>query len=218
MVVKVIAGEGGETVQRWQRPQLQPYSDASAEEQAQSASLQSITEEEINELREQARQQGYQEGMEEGRKAAWDAAKPEVEARLGQLEAMLQTLNAPLQQIHDAVEQELVALAVAIAKQVVRRELKTDPGQVVAVVREALGILPANDSRLRLLMHPDDAVLLNSVMAVSEKVERIDVIEDPAVLRGGVRVESDESQIDATVETRIAEIAAVVMGGERRND
>ena len=215
MVVKVIAGDGDDAVKAWQRPQLQQR--AMTPESAADPP-QPITDEKINEIREQARQQGYRLGAEEGRKAAWDAAKPEVESRLAQLETMLQTLNAPLQQVSEAVEQELVALAIAIARQVVRRELNTDSGQVVAVVREALGVLPANDSRLKLHMHPDDAVLLNSVMAVSEKVERIEVIEDPALSRGGVRLESDISQIDATVESRIAEIAAAVMGGERRSD
>jgi len=46
----------------------------------------------------------------------------------------------------------------------------------------------------------------------------MEIKEDPTLARGGCKVETDTSQIDASMESRIAEIAAEVLGGERRDD
>ena len=44
----------------------------------------------------------------------------------------------PFEDLDAVVEDELLQLALALAKQVVRRELRQDPTQVIAIVREAI--------------------------------------------------------------------------------
>jgi flagellar assembly protein FliH len=44
------------------------------------------------------------------------------------------------------------------------------------------------------------------------------VVDDPVLARGGCKVLTDTSQIDASLETRLTAILATVLGGERSHD
>jgi flagellar assembly protein FliH len=109
----------------------------------------------------------------------------------------------------------------SVAKHLVRRELRTDPGQVVAAVRQAVSILPINTRNIRVYLHPEDAALVKQSLSVTEETgeeQRWKIVEDPALTRGGCNVESELSRIDATVETRLAALIAQALGGERESD
>ena len=105
-----------------------------------------------------------------------------------------------------------------MAKQLVRREIKTDPGQIVAVVREALSVLPIASQNVRLHLHPEDAVLVRAALSLNEGEYAWRIVEDGLQNRGGCQLMTDSSRIDASVETRLAAIIAKVLGGERGSD
>ncbi|RMG30702.1 MAG: flagellar assembly protein FliH, partial [Gammaproteobacteria bacterium] len=44
------------------------------------------------------------------------------------------------------------------------------------------------------------------------------LVEDPTLSRGGCRVETESSRIDATVEQRLHAVLARFLGGERQGD
>jgi len=127
-------------------------------------------------------------------------------------------LNEPLLALDEQVEQELVALAVTLARQLIRRELRTDPGQIVAVVRKALAILPSNARKVSLCLHPADAELVRVAMSLDEGGQRWKIVEDPLLTRGGCRVTTETSAVDASVEKRLAAAIAKAFGGERGGD
>ena len=174
---------------------------------------------------EQGKQEGIQAGLIEGRtqgqEQAYNEVKPELEAQVKQLRALCMTLTEPLKTLDNDVEKELVAVAMQVARHLVRRELKTDPGQVVAAVRQAVSILPINTRNIRVYLHPEDALLVKQNLSVSEEAEdeqRWKIVEDPALTRGGCNVETEHSRIDATVESRLSAIIAQALGGERDSD
>jgi flagellar assembly protein FliH len=168
--------------------------------------------------------QAYREGLEQGRRDGWTqghsegraAGEAAVQDLCQRLEAILQALASPLESFDAEVEESLVALAVGLARHLVRRELKTDPGQVIAVVREALSMLPVASRGVRLVLHPGDAALVRDRLRLAETPESAwQIAEDPTLTRGGCRVETDASQVDATVEHRLAAVVARVLGEER---
>ena len=134
------------------------------------------------------------------------------------LEQLLGAFANPFEELDEGVEQQLAQLAMLVARQLVRRELKTDPGQVIAVVRAALAELPLASRDIRLALHPDDIGLVREALSMGEDEQRIRIVEDPVQSRGGCRVETDTSQIDASVESRLNAIIAQVLGGERQTD
>jgi flagellar assembly protein FliH len=127
-------------------------------------------------------------------------------------------LQAPMDQLDDEVEQELVTLALTIARQIIRRELATDPSHVMAVVRETVSKLPLASHTVHLHLHPEDAALVREALAVGDDQQQWHIVEDPAVTRGGCRVVTDTSQIDATLEKRLTAIAAQMLGGQREGE
>ncbi len=165
-------------------------------------------------LQEQARGEGFQRGLEEGRAAG----ARQVQARLGQLEALIAGLAKPSEALDGEIAAQIAELAMLVARQLVRRELKLDPAQVIGVVREALALLPVTGRQIRLLLHPDDALLVREALSMHDDIQSITIVDDPVQQRGGCRVVTDTSRIDATIEARINALIAHVLGGERSGD
>ena len=159
---------------------------------------------------EEAFAQGLEAGRQEGRAAM--AAQAEV------LNRCIEALAEPFRELDDEVEQALVSLAIRVARQIVRRELKMDPGQIVGVVRETIELLPVASRDVEVHLHPDDAQVVRSAFGDSGTNMAWALVEDPVLTRGGLRVTTATSQIDARVEKRLEAILATLVGGEREED
>ncbi len=162
--------------------------------------------------------QGFEQGHSEGLKKGYEENLHLLQQQAAELISLLESLNKPFEELDVAVEKELVNLALGVANQLIRREIKIDPGQIVAVIREAVKALPLGSQQLTLYMHPEDAELVRSSLALDDVSPPWNIIEDPLITRGGCRVETETSVIDTTVENRLAAIVATVLGGEREED
>ncbi|MCU7843115.1 MAG: flagellar assembly protein FliH [Candidatus Thiodiazotropha sp. (ex Monitilora ramsayi)] len=173
-------------------------------------------------LQKQAYAEGYekgsQEGFEYGHKEGLEKAKQEMQAYTNQLERLLASFEGPLRELDDQVERELLSLVIAIVRQLVRREIKSDPNLIIGVVREALSILPVNSRNVRLMVHPEDAELIREIYALGDTEVGWSLVEDPVINRGGCKVVTDTSQIDATLDSRLASLIAPLLAGARSVD
>jgi len=175
---------------------------------------------------ERLHKKAYDDGLERGRadgfryghQEALEAARSQIVERITLLDDLLAALATPFRRLDDQVEREVVSLVVAIVRQLMRREVKTDPGQIVGVVREALAILPVASRNVRVLLNPDDAALVRQVYALSESELTWKIVEDPVVARGGCRVVTESSQVDATLESRLAVLIAPLLAAGRSVD
>jgi flagellar assembly protein FliH len=171
---------------------------------------------------EDVERRAYEEAFAQGREAGLAAARAESQQALNQLkaqvtklESVLGTLGKPLQQVNEEVEQQLLTLALTIARQLVRRELKTDPAQVIAIIRETVSLLPAAARDVRVHLHPEDATVVRERLAAPTADRAWTIIEDPVMTRGGCKVTTDTALIDARVETRLNEVISALLGDER---
>jgi flagellar assembly protein FliH len=180
-----------------------------------------LTAAQLEQIQKQAYEEGFEQGKKEGfaygHKEALTEGREQIKQWAVQLEGLFKTLDTPLKQLDEQVEHELVQLAIAIVRQLVRREIKADPAQILGVVREALGILPVSARNVRLVLHPDDAELVREVYAVSETELGWKIVEDPVLARGGCRVLADASQVDATLESRLTALVTTLLGGGERD-
>ncbi len=148
----------------------------------------------LERLRQQAHQQGYAAGYREGSdRAAAEAMR---------LQEIMEALAQDLQRFDQGVADELLALALAISKQVVRQVVKFKPDMVLAVVNEVLGKLPLSHQRARLILHPQDAALVRNSLGERLAQSNWEIIESAEMARGGCRVEAPECEINATIERR----------------
>lgn len=203
--------------QRWELPNVGPATSGAQRLPAgplTAAQVEAMQVQAYSEAASDGRKSGYEAGFKEGQAAA----QAQMEVHLDRIRGMLDYLARPLAAFDDSLEESLLALSMTVAQQLVRRELRTDPGEIVAAVREALAALPAARRDVRLLLHPEDVVLVREALAVDEREPSWRIIEDPLVTRGGCRVEAADSRIDATVENRLATVVAQVLGGEREGD
>jgi len=119
-------------------------------------------------LQEEAYKEAFDQGLAEGRKAG----QIEVRAQVEKLAGMFHDLARPFEVLDAEVERELLTLAMALARQIVRRELKTDPTQIIGIVRDAIAALPVTARDVRVHLHPEDAAVVREHLAPTESERR----------------------------------------------
>jgi flagellar assembly protein FliH len=155
---------------------------------------------------------GYQAGLEKAQ-AESQVTLDALAAKVAQLDSILQLLGAPLQQLDAEVEKELLNLTLAVGKQLARRELRVDPTQVIGIIRESLAQLPASARDVR--VHSDDAATVRDRLAEPSQERAWKIVEDPTLSRGGCMIRTENSQLDARLDSRIAAVIANALGDER---
>lgn len=213
---RIIDGETSGGCKTWQAPDLNNIhtNNGSGLTGHQSMSGQ----EQQEELSREAYEEIYQKAFEEGYRDGLSRGENEVNARLQSLQSLMAQLAMPLPELDNQVVEELVQLCMSMVKQMVRRELKMSPDEIVAIVRDALNLLPDSAAEVTLELHPEDARLIRDAFARPEVEPRWVIMEDPLLTRGGCRVTTTTSRIDATVEKRINSVIAEVMGSDRKVD
>jgi flagellar assembly protein FliH len=157
-----------------------------------------------------------------GYEAGLAAASAEMQSKIADVETLVRHLDAvcaslarPLEELDEAVQEQLTLLALAIGKQLARRELKADPTQVVAIIREAVGRLPVAARDVRVHLHPQDASLVRERLAAPTAERAWTILEDPTLQRGGCLVRTDTSLVDARLDSRVNAIVSAILGEER---
>lgn len=166
--------------------------------------------------------EAWDKGFVEGREAGIAAARKqeqtamlEIQQRVQHMGAILDFMVQPMAALDSEVQRQLASLAGAIARQIVRRELKTHPDEIVAVIRETVGLLPLSARDVHVHLHPEDAKLVRSCLAEASSDRAWSIAEDPIVARGGCRVSSENSTIDAQLEQRLGAAIATALGDAR---
>lgn len=180
------------------------------------------TVQELEDLEQRTYEEAYAKGMAEGRAQGLAAAEREMRPQLQQLQARIERFDTiinsmarPLQELDPEVEDQLLQLALTIGRHLVRRELRIDPSQVIAIIRETVALLPASARDVRVHLHPEDAAVVREKLATPTGERAWTIAEDPVMGRGGCRVTTETAQIDARLETRIGSVISALLGDER---
>jgi flagellar assembly protein FliH len=166
----------------------------------------------------EAWEHGYKDGHVEGvRKGEAELGKriAEVNVKIAALEAIIGMLARPLEQLDEQVESELTRLALTVAKHLARRELKIEPAQIIGIIRQTVALLPLASRNIRVHLHPDDAAVVREKLAQPQGEQQWQLAEDPLMARGGCRVTTDNSSIDARFETAVAATLSGLLGDDR---
>lgn len=227
---KILPAESLTAYERWELPNHNPPPappEPAPAEELPLETVEPLTLEQLEAIQKEAYDEGFNIGKEEGLAAghkegmeqAMKAGAKQIAAEVQRLHQIIQAFTEPLAEVDERVEEELVALAVAIARQLVRRELKTDPKQIVGVVREAMSALPAQARNVRIHLHPEDAAIVREHLLIGDRDEEAwRLVEEPLLTRGGCRIHTEHSQVDATVEKRLNAVVSTLLGGEREDD
>ena len=143
---------------------------------------------------------GFESGRHDGLEAGREAALAEGRTLAAQLGSAIERFDQGVTQLEKDVAQELLNLALGIARRIVGDTLEAQPEVILASIREALAHLPAQHSVIHLNSEDAELIRTHSGDALARAGHRIH--ENPQLSRGDVVVEAGGTQIDARLETR----------------
>jgi flagellar assembly protein FliH len=165
-------------------------------------------EEELARIREEARAEGHAAGLAAG----LESGALEI-AALGRL---LGRLREVMEEHEQALASDVMGVAVELARQIMRHALQVHPEVVLPVIREAIASLPQGSEHPRLFLHPQDTALVRSVLDANQLTPAPwRIVEDARLERGGCRIETAASELDATLGSRWKAVLASLGRAER---
>ena len=152
----------------------------------------------------------FVKGYAQGERAGLEAGVKRTDAVLRRLGETIDELAGLRRQILHQSEQQLVQLALALARRIVRRELAADDELLGALARVALERLgEARPATIRL--HPEDFARSTAGRLEQWAAAHVSVVADPTVNRGGCLVESPFGFVDASIEAQLQELAGALL-------
>ena len=147
---------------------------------------------------QQARETSYAEGQQAG----YAEGIAQAQLNTAQLQTLLDNLQMALNQIDEQIAQSLLDLSLEIARKMVLATLQTQPEIILKIVSTAIASLPHFNQNAHLVLHPDDAALVREQMGEQLAQSGWQLFTDEQIERGGCRVETAHSNIDASNATR----------------
>ena len=156
------------------------------------------------EMREQAQSEGYAQGYAEGLEAGQKESEIQANAKVAQLQSLIDALDRPFHQKELEVSEYLLAVVSMVCSSILRRELSTDGERIQETLDRALELLSGERGQVTLLLHPDDVAAVTDAWA--EDLGELRVESTPNVIRGGCRIQRNDSLVDASIETQLRNI------------
>ena len=160
------------------------------------------TEAELARLREAARAEGYAEGLAAGR--------VEGEQACGRMKQLAESFSTTLDNLDFRLADMVLELALDVARQVVAGELAARPERILDVVNLALKQMAETSREARLLLNPDDAALVRPHLDQVLDKNRLRIVEDVRIVRGGCLIETSQGDLDGTLPARWRQVVQVL--------
>lgn len=179
--------------ERWEVVELASLSDEAEAERAQAERLAA---------RQQAIAEGYAEGLRVGRiDAAQEGAR---------LKELADSYASALDNLDFRLADMVLELALDVARQVIAGELAVHPERILAVVKLALNQMAETTREARLLVNPEDAALIRPHLESILDKNRLRLVEDVRIVRGGCLIETNQGDLDATLQARWRQVVQVL--------
>jgi flagellar assembly protein FliH len=208
---RVISENNVHQFQKWEPKEFSNTSSYVSPSVSESYALEDM-ERLLEEARQEAYNSGFLAGTQQNNADLNNQQQTEWTCKLRDLNQLIVSLKEPFTIIDERIEEEMVKLVTVIASILYRRELSMNPEQILTIVKEAKNLLPSNHSNIRIHLNPEDSKLLQECSSdlTHEQLCQL-FIEDLALKRGDCRVISDQTQVDASLEARVASIVEQVL-------
>lgn len=204
----VVPKEQQSAYQRWEMASFDDNRRTPSSVNSPAISLPTV--DEIVKIREQARLEAYAAGMEEGRVAGLAAGRREALDEKAQLQSIATSFANEVAQADELIANEVLDLALDLAKAMLKTALDVRPELVINIVSEAIHYLPTLHPPARLYLNPNDLLLVKNHMGDELDKAGWQLADDTQIGSGGCRVETANNQIDAALATRWQRLAAAL--------
>lgn len=146
----------------------------------------------------------YGQGYSDGERAGEDCAAKQLQPVMQSFRKTTAELAAYKSTLRAEAEQELVELALLIARRVIHREVQVDRSSVVGIVRACVERINGAEIQ-RLRVNPADAAIMGEYFRQPGGSD-IEIVADLSVAPGGAILHTSQGQLDARLESQLREI------------
>ena len=160
---------------------------------------------ELERLKQLETAEAHHKGVEDGLRRGREEAAAEVKKALDQVAQTLEELAKLKRKLRQEAEQELVKLALAVARRILYRELSTDPSSIEGIVHAALQKLQQREvSKVR--VNPSAMGAVRAALDRNGSKSGLEIVADPGLATGAILFETSVGELDASIETQLQEI------------
>ena len=145
-----------------------------------------------------------------GREAGLQAGRAEIAAEGARLKELADSYANALDKLDFRLADMVLELALDVARQVVAGELAVHPERILDVVKLALNQMAESTREARLLLNPEDAALIRPHLEQILDKNRLRMVEDVRIARGGCLIETTQGDLDATLQARWRNVVQVL--------
>lgn len=150
-------------------------------------------------------QEAYQKGYQEGH----HAAMVELSGSLKTIRSVAAKAVEEKWKYIKAIEGNIVELSLEIAEKVIAERIKLDPEVILNIARKAL-MVAAEREHIQIRVNPDDLEVLKAhkddLTGSMDGIQKIEVIADRRVGRGGCILETSAGNVDARIQSQLSQI------------
>lgn len=150
-------------------------------------------------------QEAQAAGRRDGDKSTRQLFEQQLEAELSKLRQLIRELTASGPKLRRQSEQDLVRLSIAIARRILHRELTIDPDALTGIVKAAFERLEHREVH-QLRTDPDSEAIVRKAVEDLGLPRNIKITADSTLRPGALILETARGELDASVETQLAEI------------
>lgn len=162
--------------------------------------------EELKRERESSYSLGYQKAKEE-----IEAQGQEVKSRYLKSITHVETLYKQMEEVITKVESDIIETACEIAREVIKKEVKTSSAQIAQTLSKELIKELKEASKIELKVNPRDFEALQEGYLKDEKIK---VTSDDSITLGGVVVLSDIGNLDGNLSMRLEKVKYLIQDKE----
>ena len=185
--------------QRWEMTSFDEVKPAPASVSAELAAANRVA---LESLKLKAHKDGFNKGYEEGHQAGHSAGLNDMQQQLSNFVNVATNFNAAIKQAEHVVAEEVLDLALDLAKAMLKSALLLNPALIIPIVQEAIASLPSVQQPAQIFLHPRDATLVSHQIGEQLVEAGWTVVADPHLRSGDCRIETLKNQIHANMGTR----------------
>ena len=182
-----------------------------------------LTVSQLQDIQKQAHDEAYKKGYDEAyKKGTADSdqfiqkelsqQRAELKQKATQLQQCFNVLSRPLNDVDDAVEQQLTEMVFSLTKQIISHEISISSEHITGVLQQAISRLPMAQRQVLIKMNSADIKLLqDNDINIEDPDWKLDA--DDSIAAGGCLIETESVRIDRRIDTRMKELSQQLFDG-----
>ena len=193
----------------------------SPEEKAKKEGFEIGYKEGLNKGYLEGHKRGYKEGFEKGKKEAEERykkleniLKKDFQEKIQSINTFLKNLEKESKELILNMDKEVLNLALNIAQKLILKEIERDPEISLRLIKEALNYI-AEGTELNIKVNPEEYKFLEeNLLKYISPSQKIKLIPDESISKGGIFIETSLGVIDATFEKRWKKLLETLLKDE----